>query len=180
MRTATMKTYRNWDDPGDDSTENVNSEGNGGNDYGNGYNNGFNGFQGWSMYQDPEGTNRKFANAAMTCGIISIVMLIWGGILALPFGALGIIFACLSRRFGNPLARKARRGMTFSIVGIAGGLMFTVYAVVMIVRAGGVVNYLNNEMKQIYGESFDAQDYLGINDYETFQDYMNQAQTYQK
>lgn len=75
-------------------------------------------------------------NASRTCGIISLILGILSvttcclGYLCIPVGALGIIFAILSRRLGKQLPPPSITGLTLSIIGIVMGiimLVFTIY-----------------------------------------------------
>lgn len=68
----------------------------------------------------------NFANASLILGICSLVLLCTG-IFSIPLGALGILFAVLSRRAGkmNP---GAKTGCILSLAGLLSGLFITLFA----------------------------------------------------
>jgi len=68
-----------------------------------------------------------FVMAALICGIASVV-LCCGGPLTVPIGALGILFAVLSRRRGQATHPLARSGIILSILGMIMGIAVTVYS----------------------------------------------------
>lgn len=67
-----------------------------------------------------------FSIASMVCGIISII-LCCTGILSLPLGALGILFAVLSHRRGKSMPAMSLTGIILSCFGIALGLFMLVF-----------------------------------------------------
>lgn len=65
--------------------------------------------------------------ASMVCGIISVVMCCCG-ILSLPFGALGILFALLTRRKGKSMDSMSVAGISTSVIGMICGIAFLIYS----------------------------------------------------
>ena len=67
----------------------------------------------------------SFAVASMVCGILSVT-LCCTGILALPLGALGILFAVLSKRLDTPLTPFSITGIILSSIGLLLGIIICV------------------------------------------------------
>lgn len=67
-----------------------------------------------------------FSVASLGCGILS-VLLCCTGLLGIPFGALGILFALLSRRLNKATPPMSATGLLFSGVGLALGFAVTIY-----------------------------------------------------
>lgn len=86
-----------------------------------------------SYYNQPthKPYGQGFTMASVTCGILSITTCCTG-ILPLPLGALGILFAVLVYRKGKKLNSACVMGITASCIGIAVGLMLTVYSFAML------------------------------------------------
>lgn len=68
-----------------------------------------------------------FSIASVVCGMLSITLCCLG-ILSLPFGALGILFAVLTKRLEEPLSPLSLNGIVLSGLGILLGLCVTGYA----------------------------------------------------
>lgn len=102
----------------------------------------------------------SFAIASLVCGILSILMCC-GGILSLPFGALSILFAVLSRRRGRRMPGMSIAGIWIGCVGILMGVLMTVYSFFMIFHNPDFLDQVNTTYEMIYGESFEEflQDY---------------------
>ncbi|MBO6007885.1 MAG: hypothetical protein J6P78_04885, partial [Lachnospiraceae bacterium] len=64
---------------------------------------------------NPDKGRHAFETAALVMSIISMVLLCTG-ILAIPFGALGLLFAILSRKEKEALGRMAVTGAIISVV----------------------------------------------------------------
>ena len=84
-----------------------------------------------SYYNQP--THRPYGQgfiiASMICGILSVTACCTG-ILSLPLGALGIIFALLTYRKGKRLNGSALTGIMLSIMGIVTGISMLIYSFV--------------------------------------------------
>ena len=82
-----------------------------------------------SYYNQP--THRPYGQgfiiASMICGILSVTACCTG-ILSLPLGALGIIFALLTYRKGKRLNGSALTGIMLSIMGIVTGISMLIYS----------------------------------------------------
>ena len=112
-----------------------------------------------SYYNQP--THRPhgqgFTMASVTCGILSITTCCTG-ILPLPLGALGILFAVLVYRKGKTLNSACVMGITTSCIGIAVGLMMTVYTFVMLpvfLKNEAFRSQFDNLTQQMYGMDFE-------------------------
>lgn len=85
-----------------------------------------------SYYNQP--THRPygqgFAIASLVLGLTSVTIGCCG--IALPLGALGILFALFVYRKGKRLDGTAKTGLTLSIIGFVLGIFLTVYAFVSI------------------------------------------------
>lgn len=73
--------------------------------------------------------------ASRVCGIISFSLGILSvtacclGYLSIPLGALGILFAMLSRRIGKQMPPACKSGITLSIIGIVVGIVMMVLSI---------------------------------------------------
>lgn len=68
-----------------------------------------------------------FSAASMICGIISII-LCCTGILSISAGALGILFAILSKRKSKPMPSMSLTGIFLSCTGIAMGVFVLIFS----------------------------------------------------
>lgn len=120
-----------------------------------------------SYYNQPtrKSPGQGFTTASLTCGILSITTCCTG-ILPLPLGALGLLFAALVYRKGRRMNSACVMGITTSCLGIAVGLMMIIYSFAML------PSFLQNEAfrsqfdtltQQMYGMDFDEflQEYYG-------------------
>lgn len=84
-----------------------------------------------SYYNQP--THRPYGQgfiiASMICGILSVTACCTG-ILSLPLGALGIIFALLTYRKGKRMNGSALTGIMLSTMGIVTGISMLIYSFV--------------------------------------------------
>lgn len=74
---------------------------------------------------------RTFASASLFCGTLSLLMCCTG-ILSVPVGALGILFAVLSKRADRPIHPASKTGIRLSCIGIVLGLAFLAYSIYMV------------------------------------------------
>lgn len=132
--------------------------------------------QGYNQnYYGPNGTAPQyykpvsgFAVASLVMGILSLLLACCSGIGGIAAGALGIIFAILSRK-GQPMESQAKIGMGTSIAGLALGVVIII-ATFMLISTGrvDVQDELENELGR-YGYEFrfddDDDDYDDYNDY---------------
>ena len=72
---------------------------------------------------------RGLSIASMVCGICSLV-LCCTGLLSIPAGALGILFALLTRKRGQRMNNMCVAGIWLSCVGLALGIFITVSSIV--------------------------------------------------
>jgi len=77
---------------------------------------------------NPDKGRHAFGTAALVMSIISAVLLCTG-ILAIPFGALGLLFALLSRKEKDSLEKIALTGAIISVISMITGAFITVYSV---------------------------------------------------
>jgi len=101
---------------------------------------------------------KKNTFAVLSCifGIASLALLITG-IVPIPLGALGILFAVLSRR-GRKMESTAKTGVLLSAVGLATGLFFIimVYALTLVGAVPGMNGENYKEIFEQYGIDYDA------------------------
>lgn len=115
-------------------------------------------------YQSPvnlDGTNRKFGGAALGCGISSLVTLLFG-VPSVILGALGILFANLSRRRGKGYAPKAVGGLVMSIAGLVLGLVLTVNSVIYVytlMNSDAFQKTMLDTYTTMYGEEYGTELY---------------------
>lgn len=178
-----MSEQRNWyDNDADDSIGTGNNNGNG-NGYNNGYNNSYN--NDYYYYNNPNnvnrpdtvGTNPRLATASMVFGIASLATM-WTGIGSLFCGAMGVIFANLSKRRGKATLGKAKAGLVMSVIGLVIGVFLLIYSMFIVSMAfatNGPLKEFKDEYsrmyEQVYGEEFDWSS-LGLNmdDYQKYLD----------
>lgn len=101
-------------------------------------------------------------NASRICGIISLILGILSlttcclGFLCIPVGALGILFAVLSRRLGKQLPPTCVTGLTMSVIGIIMGiimLIFTIYYTI----TNPLFWEQTQQMMELYEEMYDIE-----------------------
>ncbi len=137
------------------------------------------------QYNQYQNTTNKFASAALILGIFSLVMLCTG-ILAIPFGALGILMGVISKR-GKQLHRNAIAGVIISSIGLFSGLLITisVYTTIILTGVGAIEKSQTPEyagtsafdifMEDIYGPSYESifEKSSGI-DYDSYKNMLEQ------
>ena len=77
----------------------------------------------------PPKRGNGFSTASMTAGTLSLFFLVSG--LSFPVGALGILFALLSRK-GDKMDPQAKLGCILSIIGLCLGIAIFIYAAVTV------------------------------------------------
>lgn len=98
-----------------------------------------------------------FVTATLITGLLSLLS-ICTGILPLPLGALGILFAILSHRKGQRLETPAFVGLLSSIIGMAVALAMLIMSFVTLpsmLRNDTYREQLNSISESMYGVSFD-------------------------
>lgn len=133
-------------------------------------NSGFQGnyYYGGQNYQPPRKPASAFSVASLVMGIISLLLVCCG--LSYVFGALGIIFAILSRTSGQKMDSQASIGMGLSIAGSVIGI------IVLVVYLAGNYSYIassleNFENYQQYYYDGSMDDFYGTDDYDDYFDY---------
>lgn len=108
-----------------------------------------------SQYNEPH-INRTngFAIVSLICGIVSIVSCCTG-FFSIIFGALGILFAILTRRTGQSMSTMSLAGLVLSGFGLALGLFLTVYAFIVVLTDPNYMEQLDMTFQQMYGMSMD-------------------------
>lgn len=108
-------------------------------------------------------STHAFAVASMIFGISSILLLCTG-LLPLPLGALGMLFAILSRRRERPMSGMSVTGMVTSLIGMALGIVIMAYLAAMVSMAlnPATRHYLDPIYQNAYGMSFEEfMEYIG-------------------
>ena len=111
-----------------------------------------------------------FAVASLVMGILSLLLACCSGVGGIMAGALGIIFAILSRK-GQPMESQAKIGMGTSIAGLVFGVV--IIAATFVLISTGKVNVqkeLQNELGR-YGSEFNFDDDDDYDDYDDYKDY---------
>lgn len=96
--------------------------------------------------QIPTNRMNPFSVASMVCGIVSIT-LCCTGILSIPVGALGILFAILTKRLGQKMPVHSMTGVILSCTGIALGAVILIYTIFMICT--------DPEYQELYNETLE-------------------------
>lgn len=111
-----------------------------------------------SYYNQP--THRPYGQgfiiASMLCGILSVTACCTG-ILSLPLGSLGIIFALLTYRKGKRMSGSALTGIMLSTMGIVTGISLFIYAFVTLpqrLQDPVLRNQIDSISQQMYGMDF--------------------------
>lgn len=99
-------------------------------------------------------TSNRFAIASIVCGILALIACCMG-ILAVPFGALGVIFAVLSKRKGQNMPGMSTAGIWLSCVGMALGILFTIYSFYIVFNTPAMLEEVNRIFESIYGMSIE-------------------------
>lgn len=99
---------------------------------------------------------RGFALASMILGTSSI-LLCCTCLLPLPLGALGMLFAILSRRRARSMTGVGVVGMVTSIIGMTMGIVITAYLAAMVSMAlnPSTRHYLDPVYQNAYGMDFE-------------------------
>lgn len=112
---------------------------------------------GYIQYNNNRNSSNNFAIASMICGIISIV-LCCTVVLSLPFAALSILFAVLSRRKNVSMPGMSIAGIVTSIMSLLFTLFMVVYVLVQLpIMLNDPVfrNQLDYTYEEMYGMDFD-------------------------
>ena len=111
-----------------------------------------------SYYNQP--THRPYGQgfliASMVCGVLSVTACCTG-ILSLPLGALGILFAMLTYRRGKKMNGTAMTGIVFSTMGIITGvsiLIYSFYTLPDMMNDPAFRNQVDTITEQMYGMDF--------------------------
>ena len=105
----------------------------------------------YPMYQ----RGNAMETAAMVLGTASLVMCSCL-YLSIPFGALAILFALLSRGKRTSMSAKARNGLILGIVGIIVTIVFYSYAFYIAIQDAGSLENLLRETCEMMGYDFEA------------------------
>ena len=95
-----------------------------------------------------------FAIASIICGIASVIVCCTG-VLSIPTGALGILFAVLTQRKGQSLPGMSVAGIWLSCVGMALGILMTVYSFFMVFTDPLLHQEMNAMFEMMYGMNMD-------------------------
>ena len=111
-----------------------------------------------SYYNQP--THRPYGQgfiiASMVCGVLSVTACCTG-ILSLPLGALGILFALLTYRRGKKMNGSAMTGIVFSTMGIITGvsmLIYSLYTLPEMMQDPFFRSQIDAMTEQMYGMDF--------------------------
>ena len=124
-------------------------------------------YYGGQNYQTPRRTASGFSVASLVMGIISLLLVCCG--ISYVFGALGIVFAILSRTAGKKMDSQASIGLGLSIAGSVIGI------IVLIVYFVGNFAFISNTIQNLedYPQFYGSE---GYEDY--FDDYFDDYGSY--
>ncbi len=113
-------------------------------------------YESHEKYKDP---NRKspFSKASLIMGVLALLT-IATGVLPLFFGALGILFAILSRRKGKAMDTSALWGTVTSVIGLSISIVILSLALMILpaqLKDPAYREQLNTFSQSMYGISFD-------------------------
>jgi hypothetical protein len=103
--------------------------------------------------EQPEKLN-PFSVASLICGIASIT-LCCTGVLSLPLGALGVLFAILAKRMGKSMSPLSITGIVLSCTGMVFGLIMCIYVVYLVLTDADYRRAFEDSYDQYYNEDFD-------------------------
>ncbi|MBR1854644.1 MAG: hypothetical protein IJ794_16120 [Lachnospiraceae bacterium] len=89
-----------------------------------------------------------FSTASFLCGLLS-VFLCCTGILSIPVAALGILFAVLTKRQGQPIPPVSVSGIFLSCLGMALGLSICIYAFYTVLKDPEMLNLIQEYYKGV-------------------------------
>ena len=110
--------------------------------------------------------NNKFSTASCAMGGLSLLTL-FTGVFAIPLGALGVLFAVLSKQ-GKKMDSSASFGCILSGIGLGGGLALTIFVYVTMfftlfnnIDFSQIANMSDEQamhymMESMYGPEYDA------------------------
>lgn len=113
-----------------------------------------------SYYRQPTHSPHKgkgFEYASFVCGIVSLAF-VCTGILSLPVGALGILFAILTGRKGKKMNPMSRMGIWLSGVGFGIGIFFlllTAVALPFYLQTEEYIQYRDRLYEQLTGMDYE-------------------------
>ena len=140
------------------------------------YNGNTNGWDRWnsnashsSYYNQPTHSPHKGRGseyASLICGLISLTVACTG-VLSLPLGALGILFAILTYRSGKKMKPTSKAGIWLSCAGILSAIAMIVFTFVTLparMRNENFRNQMNVLYQQTFGMDFEEfmEQYYGI------------------
>ncbi len=100
----------------------------------------------------------SFGIASLVCGILATLAACCTGVLGIPIGALGMIFAFLGTRQGKMPDPMVKAGLWLNGIALGIGLLITIYAIRIMLMDP---NYLNNVM-EIYQRIEAGESYMEI------------------
>lgn len=113
-----------------------------------------------SYYNQPTHSpykGRGFEYAALICGLISVTVTCTG-VLSLPLGALGILFAILTYRAGKKMSPVSKAGIWLSCTGLVLAVAMTVFTFATLparMKDPAFRNQLNIMYEQMFGMNFE-------------------------
>lgn len=114
----------------------------------------------------PENTEQPggLSTASRICGVLSMTLGMFSvtacclGYLSIPIGALGILFAVLSRRIGKQMPIACKTGLMLSITGLLIGIIMMIFHVYTTITDPSFWEY-TQEMIEMYEEMYGIEMY---------------------
>ncbi|MCM1551493.1 MAG: hypothetical protein NC092_02240 [Butyrivibrio sp.] len=95
-----------------------------------------------------------FSIASLVCGILSIT-LCCSGILSLPLGGLGILFAILTKRMGKAMPSMSATGLVLSCSGFFLGMLMCVYLIYGLITDPELRDAFEDSYEYYYNELYE-------------------------
>ena len=113
----------------------------------------------WNEDRQAPAGRAKFQTASLVCGIAALC-LCFTGLFQIPFAALSLLFASVSKASGEALSPQARIGFWLALIGGVGGLVLLAYSFWLLRSDPQILRQTEEMYRAIYGENSDFSAFL--------------------